>query len=208
MTADAKIGQNAYQWEARAQWRGSPLTGPLRIAITLYFGRRRSGDLDNFHPDKSRCLTGIVHEDDSQIDELMVRRGYDKQRPRIEPEVESMAVPSRCRRNASIPILIVAVIAGGLKMDFQHVRYFLALFEECNFSRAAKRCGVSQPSLTVAIQRLEASLGGPLFERHPSGSEPTALAVALKPQFDQIIEASQKVRAKAVRLTGQAPSLR
>jgi DNA-binding transcriptional LysR family regulator len=43
------------------------------------------------------------------------------------------------------------------------VRYFLALCEELNFTRAARRCGVSQPSLTTAISALERDLDGALF---------------------------------------------
>jgi len=50
-------------------------------------------------------------------------------------------------------------------MQMQQIRYFLALCEERSFTRAAKRCGVSQPSLTNAIIRLEQKLGGALFRR-------------------------------------------
>jgi DNA-binding transcriptional LysR family regulator len=42
-------------------------------------------------------------------------------------------------------------------MEMHQVRYFLALCEERNFTRAAKRCGVAQPSLTHAIKQLEKS---------------------------------------------------
>src|SRR5262249_6601752 len=52
-------------------------------------------------------------------------------------------------------------------MQMQQIRYFLALCEERSFTRAAKRCGVSQPSLTNAIIRLEQELGGALFQRKP-----------------------------------------
>jgi DNA-binding MarR family transcriptional regulator len=51
-------------------------------------------------------------------------------------------------------------------MEMQQIRYFLALCEAGNFSRAAARCGISQPSLSNAIKQLEAELGGPLFERN------------------------------------------
>jgi DNA-binding transcriptional LysR family regulator len=47
------------------------------------------------------------------------------------------------------------------------VRYFLALCEELNFTRAARRCGISQPSLTTAIRALERELAGALFHRDP-----------------------------------------
>jgi len=50
-------------------------------------------------------------------------------------------------------------------MEMQQVRYFVALAQELNFTRAADRCNVSQPALTRAIQQLEHELGGPLFHR-------------------------------------------
>jgi hypothetical protein len=44
-------------------------------------------------------------------------------------------------------------------MQTQHVRYFLVVYDELNFTRAAKKCGVSQPSLTNAVKRLERGSG-------------------------------------------------
>jgi len=48
-------------------------------------------------------------------------------------------------------------------MQMHQICYFLALCEERSFTRAAKRCGISQPSLTNAIIALERELGGALF---------------------------------------------
>jgi DNA-binding transcriptional LysR family regulator len=45
-------------------------------------------------------------------------------------------------------------------MEMQQVRYFLATASELNFTRAAERCNVTQPSLTRAIRHLEDELGG------------------------------------------------
>jgi regulatory helix-turn-helix LysR family protein len=53
-------------------------------------------------------------------------------------------------------------------LEMQQVQYFLAVCEELNFSRAARRCGVSQPSLSNSISALERELGGALFDRKPS----------------------------------------
>ena len=53
-------------------------------------------------------------------------------------------------------------------MELQRVKYFLALCEANSFCQAAKQCGIAQPSLTAAIQRLERSIGGHLFERRPT----------------------------------------
>jgi DNA-binding transcriptional LysR family regulator len=46
-----------------------------------------------------------------------------------------------------------------------HLRYFLAVLDAGNFSRAAAVCHVSQPTLSVGIARLEAALGQPVFRR-------------------------------------------
>lgn len=50
-------------------------------------------------------------------------------------------------------------------MTLTELRYIVALAQENNFSRAAERCSVSQPTLSVAIARLEDELGVQLFER-------------------------------------------
>jgi len=50
-------------------------------------------------------------------------------------------------------------------METRQVRYFLAICAELNFTRAAKKCGIAQPSLTTAIQRMEREIGGTLFLR-------------------------------------------
>jgi DNA-binding transcriptional LysR family regulator len=53
-------------------------------------------------------------------------------------------------------------------LQIQQVHYFMALCEELNFTCAARRCGISQPSLSNAISALERELGGALFHRKPS----------------------------------------
>lgn len=45
------------------------------------------------------------------------------------------------------------------------IHYFLAVVDHGNFSRAAQQCGVSQPTLSVGIAKLEASVGALLFHR-------------------------------------------
>jgi len=85
-------------------------------------------------------------------------------------------------------------------MELHHVRYFLVLCEEQHFSKAARRCGISQPSLTNAIKRLEQSIGGALFQRRPRAA-PTQLALAIKPDLEQILISTELAHRKAKRLS-------
>jgi DNA-binding transcriptional LysR family regulator len=48
-------------------------------------------------------------------------------------------------------------------MEMQQVRYFVALAQTLNFTRAAEECNVTQPALTRAIKQLEFELGGDLI---------------------------------------------
>ena len=61
-------------------------------------------------------------------------------------------------------------------MDIRELRYFAAVYRERNLTAAAKRCFISQPSISAAITNLEAELGTTLFIRHKKGMAPTASA--------------------------------
>lgn len=73
------------------------------------------------------------------------------------------------------------------------MRYFLAVCEAKNFTRAAERCHVSQPALTAAIKKLEQELDGPLFVRERSGAKLTSLGVLVRPKFERIAARSVEV---------------
>jgi LysR family hydrogen peroxide-inducible transcriptional activator len=59
-------------------------------------------------------------------------------------------------------------------MNLRDLRYLLAVAEHEHFGRAAKACGISQPTLSVQVRKLEELLGVALFERSSKMVAPTA----------------------------------
>jgi DNA-binding transcriptional LysR family regulator len=53
-------------------------------------------------------------------------------------------------------------------MELRQIHYAIAVSEELSFTGAARRCGVTQPTITNAIRQLEQELGRPLFRRRPA----------------------------------------
>lgn len=85
-------------------------------------------------------------------------------------------------------------------MELYQIRYFLALSETLNFSRAAERCFVTQPALTKSIQKLEDQLGARLFDRNKSGVMLTEFGRAMLPNFQQIYHSANQTREQAKKL--------
>ncbi len=62
-------------------------------------------------------------------------------------------------------------------MTLSELRYVVAVAQEKNFRRAAEKCFVTQPALSIAIQKLEGELSVRLFERGKSEVSVTPLSV-------------------------------
>src|SRR5215207_6083685 len=115
-----------------------------------------------------------------------------------EPHAGSLATPTQECRNFANDWSGCSP-CGGDHMEFNQIRYFLALCEEDTFCRAAKTCGVTQPSLTNAIKRLEQDVGGALFSRRPK-VQPTPLALALKPHLERALASIHLAQREAIQM--------
>ena len=94
-------------------------------------------------------------------------------------------------------------------MELRHIRYFLAVAQEANFTRAAKKLGIGQPPLSQQIKQLEAELGVPLFRRTPQGAELSAAGLAFEPAARRLIDdAARAVRAAQRAGLGETGTLR
>lgn len=82
-------------------------------------------------------------------------------------------------------------------MTLTELRYLVVLAQESNFSRAADRCSVSQPTLSVAIARLEDELGLLLFERGKNFVSVSAVGKNIVEQAERTLLEAEKIHALA-----------
>jgi LysR family hydrogen peroxide-inducible transcriptional activator len=83
-------------------------------------------------------------------------------------------------------------------MNLSELRYIVALARERHFGRAAAACFVSQPTLSVAVKKLENELGVPLFERASHNVRITPAGERVVEQAQQALEAVESVRQVAL----------
>jgi LysR family transcriptional regulator, hydrogen peroxide-inducible genes activator len=82
-------------------------------------------------------------------------------------------------------------------MELHQIRYFLAVSDTLNFTRAAEICNVTQPALSRAIQQLEGEIGGPLFRRERKLTHLTDLGLLIRPQLHRIVESLSAAKREA-----------
>jgi LysR family transcriptional regulator, hydrogen peroxide-inducible genes activator len=82
-------------------------------------------------------------------------------------------------------------------MELHEIRYFLALCDTLNFTRAAEACNVTQPALTRAIRSLEDKLGGPLIHRERGNTHLTELGRLMRPYFAEMLGRMDEARRRA-----------
>ena len=72
-------------------------------------------------------------------------------------------------------------------MELRHVRYFMAVAEEMNFTKAAEKLCIAQPPLSRQIKDLEEELGTELFERTSHSLHLTEAGILFKQYAEQLL---------------------
>jgi len=83
-------------------------------------------------------------------------------------------------------------------MTLTELRYIVAVAREHHFGRAAKSCHVSQPTLSVAIKKLEAELGVAIFERGSNEISLSPIGERIVQQAQQTLEAADNIKQLAL----------
>lgn len=79
-------------------------------------------------------------------------------------------------------------------MTLTELRYIVTLAQEQHFGRAAERCFVSQPTLSIAVKKLEDELGIALFERTKSRVQATPLGEQIVAQANLVLEQTAAIK--------------
>ncbi len=88
-------------------------------------------------------------------------------------------------------------------MELYQLQYFVAVAQEGSFTRAARRCLVSQPTLSQQIQKLERELGQPLFQRLGRRVELTEAGRVLYEKAQNILQLAQQAQHEVEEISGQ-----
>ena len=92
------------------------------------------------------------------------------------------------------------VIHPIYRMELRHIRYFLTVAREGNFSRAAAALGIGQPPLSLQIKDLEREVGALLFRRSVRGAELTPAGQA----FLETVEGMPALAERGISLAQRA----
>ncbi len=82
-------------------------------------------------------------------------------------------------------------------MTLTELKYIVTLAQEQHFGRAAKKCFVSQPTLSVAIKKFEESLDVIIFERRKNKVQITDIGQKIVQQAQQVLESAEKIKQLA-----------
>ena len=105
---------------------------------------------------------------------------------------------------------LVQPYARFMELEVRHLRALCAIADTGSLHKAARQLGVSQPSLTTQLQRIENSLGAELFSRERTGCRPTPLGRSVLSRARPLVAemAALVVEAKAAAARAGGPRLR
>jgi DNA-binding transcriptional LysR family regulator len=89
-----------------------------------------------------------------------------------------------------------------MNLELRHLKVVCAIAETGSVTKAASLLGLAQPALTAQLQRIERTLGGPLFERDRRGARPTALGELVLSRARVLLPAMKGLQDEAARLAG------
>ena len=79
-------------------------------------------------------------------------------------------------------------------MTLTELRYIVTLARERHFGRAAERCHVSQPTLSVALKKVEQRYGVVLFERSSADVRLTMIGEQIAGQAERVLEEADRLK--------------
>jgi DNA-binding transcriptional LysR family regulator len=89
-----------------------------------------------------------------------------------------------------------------MNLELRHLKVVCAIAETGSVTKAASLLGLAQPALTAQLQRIERTLGGPLFDRDRRGARPTALGELVLSRARVLLPAMKGLQDEAARLAG------
>jgi DNA-binding transcriptional LysR family regulator len=92
-----------------------------------------------------------------------------------------------------------------MNLELRHLKVVCAIAETGSVTKAASLLGLAQPALTAQLQRIERTLGGPLFDRDRRGARPTALGELVLARARVLLPAMKGLQDEAARLAGTGP---
>ena len=88
-------------------------------------------------------------------------------------------------------------------MEVHQLRYFCEIVRQGTFTRASEAQKIAQPSLSQQILKLEAELGGQLFDRMPRSANLTVFGKAFLPRAERILRELEDAKIEMLEMTGE-----
>lgn len=90
-------------------------------------------------------------------------------------------------------------VAEGVEVNIRDFEYFVAVAEYGSFRAAAEQCGVSQPTISAQIRRLEKEIGATLLQRSAGGSHLSPVGELALPHAREIVAQAEMIRRLATK---------